>query len=110
VTNLTPPGSECNPTERETIAEREKVEAEMDAEWERREAQKARRAEESRKLVELEVKREEEMAFVEASHVASDVDTDDDIDEAAEFDSWRGAVQVCGGTIKSFCYSAQRDN
>jgi len=75
--------------ERETIAEREKVEAEMDAEWERREMQKKKRAEESRQLVEIEVAREEEMAFVEANAEASEVDTDDDVDEAAEFESWQ---------------------
>ena len=53
------------------------------------EAQKKKRAEESRKLVEIEVQREEERAFVEANAEASDVDTDDDIDEAAEFEAWQ---------------------
>ena len=37
-------------SQRDTVAERERVEAEMDADWERREAQKQRRAEESRAL------------------------------------------------------------
>ena len=74
---------------RETIAERERVEAELDAEWERREAQKARRAVESRKLAELEVRREEEIETAEANAEASDVDTDDDVDPEGEYAAWR---------------------
>mmetsp|Transcript_29963 Transcript_29963/g.74307 ORF Transcript_29963/g.74307 Transcript_29963/m.74307 type:complete len:311 (-) Transcript_29963:1035-1967(-) len=75
--------------ERDTIAEREKMEAEMDAEWERKEAQKKRRAVESRKLAELEVAREDEIEAVESMAVDADVDTDDDVDETAEFESWK---------------------
>ena len=75
--------------ERETIAERERVEADLDAEWERRDAQKKKRAEESKKLAELETRRENELAEVEANAEASDVDTDDDVDESGEFAAWQ---------------------
>ena len=74
---------------RETLAERERVESELDAEWERREARRAKRAEESRTLAELEVQREEEIETAEANAEASDVDTDDDVDPEGEYAAWR---------------------
>ena len=52
---------------RETIAERERVESELDAARERREASKGELAEESRALAELEVQREEEIETAEAN-------------------------------------------
>lgn len=61
----------------------------MEAEWERREEQKKRRAEESRQLAALEIAREDDVARAEAEAVGSDVDTDDDVDEEEAFAAWQ---------------------
>ena len=81
-------------SQRDTVAERERVEAEMDADWERREAQKQRRAEESRALARLETARDaavDEARRDAAATLAgaSDVETDDDVDDAVAYAAWR---------------------
>ena len=86
--------------QRETIAEREKVEAEMDAEHERREAHKRKRATESKQLAAIEVDMEKQIAAMEAANDQggtnrmSDVDTDDDPDDVAAFEAWQRREQA----------------
>jgi microfibrillar-associated protein 1 len=77
-------------SERDTIEEREKMQAEIDAEAAMTEAAKAAKREESKKLVELEVRREEALAAALDEMEPSDVDTDDELDDALEFEAWKG--------------------
>lgn len=77
-------------SERDTIEEREKMQAEIDAEAAMTEAAKTAKREESKKLVELEVRREEALAAALDEMEPSDVDTDDELDDALEFDAWKG--------------------
>ncbi len=77
-------------SERDTIEEREKMQAEIDAEAAMTEAAKAAKREESKKLVELEVRREEALAAALDEMEPSDVDTDDGLDDALEFEAWKG--------------------
>ena len=75
--------------ERDTIEERDKMLAELDAEAAKTEAAKAAKKAESKKLVEVEVKREEALAAAMDEMEPSDVDTDDELDDALEFDAWK---------------------
>ena len=77
-------------SERDTIEEREKMQAEIDAEAAMTEAAKVAKREESKKLVELEVRREEALAAALDEMEPSDVDTDDELDDALEFEAWKG--------------------
>jgi len=77
-------------SERDTIEEREKMQAEIDAEAAMTEVAKAAKREESKKLVELEVRREEALAAALDEMEPSDVDTDDELDDALEFEAWKG--------------------
>jgi microfibrillar-associated protein 1 len=76
-------------SERDTIEERDKMLAELDAEAAKTEAAKAAKKAESKKLVEVEVKREEALAAAMDEMEPSDVDTDDELDDALEFDAWK---------------------
>ena len=76
-------------SERDTIEERDKMLAELDAEAAKTEAAKAAKKAESKKLVEVEVKREEALAAAMDELEPSDVDTDDELDDAFEFDAWK---------------------
>ena len=76
-------------SERDTIEERDKMLAELDAEAAKTEAAKAAKKAESKKLVEVEVKREEALAAAMDELEPSDVDTDDELDDALEFDAWK---------------------
>ena len=62
-----------------------------DAEWAARdEAHRRKRAEESRRLLELELERETAIANAEANAEASDVDTDDELeDPSVAYQAWR---------------------
>lgn len=77
--------------ERDTIAEREKLEREeqeiQEALQKKLEARKA----ETKQLVVEEIRKEEELekAKVEGEARMSDVETDDDINEAEEYESWK---------------------
>jgi microfibrillar-associated protein 1 len=77
-------------SERDTIEEREKMQAEIDAEAAMTEAARTAKREESKKLVELEVRREEALAAALDEMEPSDVDTDDELDDALEFEAWKG--------------------
>ena len=74
--------------ERETVAERERVEAEMDAEWEGRARQREIRANESRQLAQIEVDRENQIEEAEANAEGSDVDTSDEADPEGDYEKW----------------------
>ena len=76
---------------RETLRARDGEEnGDADDEWAAAEAHKKKRAEESRRLVELELERETAIANAEANAEASDVDTDDDVeDPAVAYQAWR---------------------
>ena len=65
--------------------------ADADAEWAARdEAHRRKRAEESRRLLELELERETAIANAEANADASDVDTDDELeDPSVAYQAWR---------------------
>ena len=65
--------------------------ADADAEWAARdEAHRRKRAEESRRLLELELERETAIANAEANAEASDVDTDDELeDPSVAYQAWR---------------------
>jgi microfibrillar-associated protein 1 len=78
--------------QRETLRARddETNEETADDEWAAAEAHKKKRAEESRRLVELEIERETAIANAETNAEASDVDTDDDVeDPAVAYAAWR---------------------
>ena len=74
---------------RETLKNEEAADA--DAEWAaREEAHRRKRAEESRRLLELELERETAIANAEANAEASDVDTDDELeDPSVAYQAWR---------------------
>mmetsp|Transcript_9521 Transcript_9521/g.43375 ORF Transcript_9521/g.43375 Transcript_9521/m.43375 type:complete len:485 (-) Transcript_9521:138-1592(-) len=74
--------------ERDTIAERERVEAEMDAEWEGRAKQKEIRKNESRQLAQIEVDRENQIEDAEANAQLDDVDTSDEADPEGDYEKW----------------------
>ena len=74
--------------ERDTVAERERVEAEMDAEWEGRARQREIRANESRQLAQIEVDRENQIEEAEANAEGSDVDTSDEADPEGDYEKW----------------------
>jgi microfibrillar-associated protein 1 len=79
--------------QRETLRARDdetNEETADDDEWAAAEAHKKKRAEESRRLVELEIERETAIANAETNAEASDVDTDDDVeDPAVAYAAWR---------------------
>ena len=75
--------------ERETVAERERVEAEMDAEWDGIQRQREIRAHESRQLAQIEVDRENQIEEAEANaENQSDVDTSDEADPEGDYQKW----------------------
>ena len=78
---------------RETLRARDgatNADAETNDEWAAAEAHRKKRAEESRRLLELELERETAIANAEANAEASDVDTDDDVeDPAVAYQAWR---------------------
>lgn len=76
--------------QRETLQERDRLDAEADDEWARREVHKKKRAEESKQLAELEVELENQIANAEENREQSDVDTDDELeDPAVAYAAWR---------------------
>eukprot|EP00899_Mesostigma_viride_P025800 jgi/Mesvir1/6404/Mv19499-RA.1 len=76
--------------ERETVAERQALEREEEM---RKEAERIRleeRKKDTRKLVAEKVRVEAEAEAAAGDEKFSDVDTDDDADEAAEYEAWKG--------------------
>ncbi|OUS42404.1 micro-fibrillar-associated protein 1 [Ostreococcus tauri] len=76
-------------SDRDTIEEREKMAAEIDAEAAKTEEARAAKKAESKKLVELEVTREAALEQALDEMEPSDVDTDDELDDSIEFDNWK---------------------
>jgi len=76
-------------SERDTIEERDRINAELEAEAEKNAEAKAAKKAESKKLVELEVRREEELARALDEMEPSDVDTEDEFDDSGAFDAWK---------------------
>ena len=76
-------------SERDTIEERDRMNAEIEAEAEKNAEAKAAKRAESKKLVELEVRREEELARALDEMEPSDVDTEDEFDDAGAFEAWK---------------------
>lgn len=75
---------------RDTIAEREKIEDELEQEKVRQQERLKERAVESRALVEAEIQRENVEHVDGGGHAgASDIDTDDEVNEAEEYDLWK---------------------
>ena len=74
--------------ERDTVAERERVEAEIDAEWDGRARQREIRVNESRQLAQIEVDRENQIEEAEANAEGSDVDTSDEADPEGDYEKW----------------------
>ena len=74
--------------ERDTVAERERVEAEIDAEWDGRARQREIRVNESRQLAQIEVDRENQIEEAEANAEVSDVDTSDEADPEGDYQKW----------------------
>eukprot|EP00245_Coleochaete_scutata_P006442 TRINITY_DN20883_c0_g1_i1.p1 TRINITY_DN20883_c0_g1~~TRINITY_DN20883_c0_g1_i1.p1 ORF type:complete len:433 (+),score=140.62 TRINITY_DN20883_c0_g1_i1:138-1436(+) len=76
--------------ERETIAEREKLEAEENALIEAQKKRLEERKVETRQLVVEEIRRDEEVQKNKAEEgEGEDVDTDDEINEAEEYEAWK---------------------
>lgn len=76
--------------ERDTIQEREKLEAEEKALEESLKKRLEERKSETRQIVVEEIKKEEEIAKnAEAEGDGGDVDTDDELNEAEEYEAWK---------------------
>lgn len=74
--------------ERDTVAKRERVEAEIDAEWDGRARRREIRVNESRQLAQIEVDRENQIEEAEANAEVSDVDTSDEADPEGDYEKW----------------------